>query len=340
MIGRRFSRALIACALAVPHVAQAREPLGSDLAHATTVLVVLDRPDEIGARLDAELSIAGFRVERTVRMSGSADGPLELAAAARAAGARAIVHPRERVVEVWRLDERGALVFVDALVRDRDDTAAVRSVEQVRAALREVHAEPPPSSPEHVQREAPVTASRVPDGPRLARIQVAAGIGLVGPSNGDGVFPLAQATIDYAPTARLRIGLGGSLPLSSRSIEGSGGKAEVSLYGADGHVSYSSFHQARIRPFVMAAGGVMAVLARGEASPPNESGGGSALVPVVAGALGAIFPLSRTFSLRAQAGAGLLLARARLGFVGDSSIDLGPIFFAGHIAVEAAFLER
>lgn len=339
MIGRRVDRALIACALTVPCVAQAREPVG-DPARATTVLVVLDRPDEIEARLSAELSIAGFRVERTVRTSGSADGPLELSASARSAGAGAIVHPRERVVEVWRLDERGALVFVDALVRDRDDAVAVRAVEQVRAALREVHAEPPPSSPKHVQREDPVTVLPVTDGPRFSRIHVAAGIGLVGPSNGGGAFALAQASIGYTPIERLRIGLGGSLPLSSRWIEGSGGKAEVSLYGADGHVSYSSFHLAWIRPFVMASGGVMVIVARGDASPPNQSSGGSALAPVVTGALGAVFPLSRTFSLRAQAGAGFLLARARLGFVGDSSIDLGPTLFAGQIAVEAAFFER
>jgi hypothetical protein len=289
-------------------------------ANATTVLVVLDRPDDIGARLLAELEFAGFRPARTLLKVGSSGGPLDVTTAAHDAAAQAVLHPRASSIEIWRVDEHGILTFLDAIPRELDDTSAVRSVERIRAALGTSVVLP--EEPTHNVHSAPIQDASPS---RFSRLCIGGGVGVVASARGDvGALPTARGTIGVMATRRVRLDVAAFASLDASTIEGEGGHAAIRWQGADAGIAYAPFDaDTWIRPFVAARAGAMRVTARGDATPPNISGDGSVVVPTVTGwKQTALLEATDSEDSCASAGPPVALDGARVLFSGSCSSTL------------------
>jgi hypothetical protein len=308
-------RALVALAIVC-----ASEVCRADTA-APTVLVLLERPDDAAALVASEIAAAGMSPAREM-LARSDAGPGELADAARATGARAVMRLKADAVEIWIVRDDVGLVFLESMPRAEDDVTAVRGVERVRAALR-WDARPAPAVP------APPAESPEPSRGLGSRFVLGAGLAVLASPGGVDPIGGARGAIGYSVTERLRLEITGSVPLTHAVFDRPAGRASVTTTQAALSAIYLP-SSGRVRPFVLGSGGLLVLSASGDAVTPNTSSSGRAAAPVVAAGGGALVRLVPHVALRADATLGAALAPLRVGILDHAEATLGaPILTAG-----------
>lgn len=296
--------------------------------------------EPVVARLHAELEALGFEVLDMPR-AAEADPPEALERAARNAGAVAAVRAAKGGpdIEVWVINQTTGTASwqrvgpADLAATTQDATAALRTVELLRASLLEVRRR---RRPAHVPR-APPEPRALPTSqtgaPRLPRVSVELGPAASISPGGLSPAPSLLVAARFMPAGFVGVGTFALVPLFAARLSGAEGSASLRPLLFGGGLRLAGRFGVVMPSAELGIGGAW-IHASGSPAPGYAARSVDHVVGAAYARAGLSVPLSARVAVRADLLAGAALPEVQLVIAGRQVASWGRPFVAPSVGVE------